>query len=135
MINYIEDKSTFSWDFSIGISFDDFFSPSKKLRQNLYESNMKLYSEELHVLKNQMDNQKDNYSALIDSCVKQIKNVEVIFENCKKNLENYNQLFISGKCSEIELEEVKLKFFDIECIYENLKDSLWLNTWKRSLYI
>ena len=135
LINYIEDKLTFSWDFSIGICFDDFFSPSKKLRQNLYENNMKLYSEELHVLKNQMDNQKDNYSALIDSCVKQIKNVEVIFENCKKNLENYNQLFISGKCSEIELEEVKLKFFDIECIYENLKDSLWLNTWKRSLYI
>ena len=135
LINYIEDKLTFSWDFSIGISFDDFFSPSKKLRHKLFENNMKLYSEELRVLKNQMDNQKYNYSALIDSCVKQIKNVEVIFENCKKNLENYNQLFISGKCSEIELEEVKLKFFDIECIYENLKDSLWLNTWKRSLYI
>ena len=71
---------------------------------------------------------------MIDSYKRQIKNAEKILQNCKQSLDNFEQLFSSGKCSKMDLDESNLKFLNIKCIYENLKDSLWFYTWKRTLY-
>ena len=45
--DFIEDKSNFSWSFSLGVSFDEFFSPSYKLRREKYEGARTLYMEHL----------------------------------------------------------------------------------------
>ena len=134
LVNYIEDKSSFDWSFSVGISFDEFFSPAKKLRNDLHKNNLALYSSELRVFKTQFNNQKNNCDFMIESYKKQINNTEKILQNRKESVDNFEQLFSSGKCSKMDLDESKLQFLNIKCIYENLKDSLWFYTWKRMLY-
>ena len=133
-VNYIEDKNSFDWSFSVGISFDEFFSPARKLRNELHKNNLALYSSELRVFKTQFNNQKNNCDFMIESYKKQINNTEKILQNCKQSVDNFEQLFSSGKCSKMDLDESKLQFLNIKCIYENLKDSLWFYTWKRMLY-
>lgn len=132
VVNYVEDKTNFNWSFSLGISFSEFLSPSRKLKQIQYEDELTLCRERLKNMKEQNQDQKYNYEQLIISYQKQIERLKDIIKNRKKFRDDYDLLHKNGKCSKLELDEVNLSVIEAECIYENLCDYLWLYRWMRT---
>ena len=131
-VNYIEEKNYFSWTFSLGITFSEFFSPSKKLKKQLYENNISVYNEKLKNIAEETENQQKNYEEIISLYEKQLEQVQKLHENRIQLEKDYETLFKKGKCSRIEMEEVRLNSLESECIYKNLSDNLWFYKWKRS---
>lgn len=130
-INYFEDKNFLNWNFSLGISFSDFFSPKNKLRNQLYKNNLSIYEEQLKILSEQNINQQENYQKLISSYELQLRRIREINENRQNYFKDYQILYQNGKCSRLDLEEVQLNVIESECIYENLSDYLWFYKWKK----
>ena len=52
-VNYIEDKNSFDWSFSLGINFSNFLSSKNRLRKEQYENNLEIYQEQLKELEKQ----------------------------------------------------------------------------------
>ena len=72
-VNYVDDKTNFNWSFSLGVSFSEFFSPSRRLKQMQYEDELILSKKCLKNVEEQNYYQKDNYEKLITLYEKQIK--------------------------------------------------------------
>ena len=130
-INYLKDKKSFNWNFSLGISFSDFFSPKNKLRKQLYKNNLCIYEEQLKILTEQTANQQENYQELINSYELQLSKIQEINRNRHDYFKDYQVLYQNGKCSRLDLEEVQLNVIESECIYKNLSDYLWFYKWKK----
>lgn len=131
-VNYIDDKTNFNWTFSLGLSFSDFLSPSRKLKQQQFEDNIILCKKQINELDEKTDNQKRSYSELINSYQKQVENLKYILDNRKKVRSDYDFLYKNGKCSKLEFDEVNLSVMETEYIYKNLCDYLWLYKWMRT---
>lgn len=131
-VNYIKDKSSFNWNFSLGISFTEFLSPSKKLRQSQYEDNILLYLNRIKNMSEELQRQIENYTKLINSYQSQIEQLKTIIDNKKKFKDDYEILYKKGNCSKLEFEEVKLSVIEAECMYKNYSDYLWLYKWMRT---
>lgn len=131
-VKYIEDKTTINWSFTLGVSFADFFSPSKKLKEEVFQNNLTIYTDQLKALKEQTENQLENYGQLIEAYSRQIEKIQTVLENRRVLARDFEKLYKSGKCSLLELEEVRLNVIEAECIYKNLNDYLWLYKWERS---
>lgn len=131
-VNFIEDKTTFNWSFSLGISFTEFFSPSKKLKEEVFQNNLTIYTDQLNALNEQTENQLENYVQLIKAYERQIEKMQNVLENRTLLAHDFEKLYRAGKCSLIELEEVRINVTEAECMLENLKDYLWLYKWERS---
>lgn len=131
-VNYVDDKTNFNWSFSLGVSFSEFFSPSRRLKQMQYEDELILSKKCLKNVEEQNYYQKDNYEKLITLYEKQIKRLESVIENRQALNDNYELLYKTGQCSKLEFDEVNLSVIEAECIYENLCDYLWLYRWLRT---
>lgn len=130
-IDYLGDKNFLTWNFSLGISFSDFFSPKNKLRKQLYKNNLCIYEEQLKILTEQTANQQENYQELINSYEFQLGTIQEINKNRQDYFKDYQVLYQNGKCSRLDLEEVQLNVIESECIYKNLSDYLWFYKWKK----
>ena len=104
----------------------------KKLKKQLYENNISVYSEKLKNIAEETENQQKNYEEIISLYEKQLEQVQKLHENRIQLEKDYETLFKNGKCSRIEMEEVRLNSLESECIYKNLSDNLWFYKWKRS---
>lgn len=131
-INYIEEKNYFNWTFSLGVTFSEFFSPSKKLEKQLYKNNLSIYGEKLKNITEETENRKKNYEEIITLYERQLQHVLKLYENRIHLEKDYDQLFKDGKCSQIEMKEIQLNTLESECIYKNLNDNLWFYKWKRN---
>lgn len=131
-VNYIEDKNCFNWTFSLGLTFSEFFSPSKKLRNQKFENNLAVCRDKIRNIEEQTGHQQLNYEEMILLYENQLRQVLKMHENRVRLEKDYAELLKSGKCSQVELEEVHLNAVESECIYKNLNDNLWLYKWKRS---
>lgn len=131
-IDFVQDKSVLNWDFSMGISFSEFFSPSKKLRKQLYKNNLKICKEKLETINTETKNQQENLQNIIVSYESQLNQALEMHKNRLQLVNDYEKLHSEGKCSKQELEEVRLNAAESECIYKNLEDNLWLYKWKRT---
>lgn len=131
-IDFVQDKSVLNWDFSMGISFSEFFSPSKKLRKQLYKNNLKICKEKLETINTETKNQQENLQNIIVSYESQLNQALEMHKNRLQLVNYYEKLHSEGKCSKQELEEVRLNAAESECIYKNLEDNLWLYKWKRT---
>lgn len=131
-VNFIEDKTSLNWSFSLGVSFSEFFSPSKKLKEEIFQNNIAIYNEQLKVLDEQSQNQFTNYQKLIETYQKQIEQIKSILQNRRVLFDDYEKLYKRGTCSLLELKEVCLNVTEAECVYDNLCDYLWLYKWQRS---
>ena len=130
-INYLKDKNSFNWSFSLGIIFSDFFSPKNKLRKQLFKNNLYIYEEQLKILTEQNINQQENYQELINTYELQLSKIREINKNRHDYFKDYQVLYQNGKCSRLDLEEVQLNVIESECIYKNLSDYLWFYKWKK----
>lgn len=130
-VNFIDDKSTLNWSFSVGFNFSDFLSPSRKLQKELFQNNLSVYEERLKELEEQSENQKNNYDGLIETYSKQVNKFAEIKKNREKLYNDYKVLYQKGKCSKLDLEEVGLNVTEAESIYDSLCDYLWLYKWMR----
>lgn len=131
IVNYVDDKNLLNWNFSLGINFSDFFSPTKKLQNQLFQSNLKICEEKLLKLNKEIENQKNNYQEIILIYEKQLQSALKIHKNRLELEEDCKKLFMAGKCSQLELQEIHLNTIESECIYKNLMDNLWFYKWKR----
>lgn len=116
----------------MGISFSEFFSPSKKLRKQLYKNNLKICKEKLETINTETKNQQENLQNIIVSYESQLNQALEMHKNRLQLVNDYEKLHSEGKCSKQELEEVRLNAAESECIYKNLEDNLWLYKWKRT---
>lgn len=130
--NYIEDKINFNWNFSLGISFSDLFSASRKLKEEVFENNLTVCSEQLRALEEKTQNELKNFEKIIESYQKQIEKMELVLEHRKILCSDYEILYKAGKCSLLDFKEVQLGVQEAQCLLENLKDNLWLYKWERS---
>ena len=126
-----DDKNLLNWNLSLGINFSDFFSPTKKLQNQLFQSNLKICEEKLLKLNKEIENQKNNYQEIILIYEKQLQSALKIHKNRLELEEDCKKLFMAGKCSQLELQEIHLNTIESECIYKNLLDNLWFYKWKR----
>lgn len=131
-VNFINDKNQFNWNFSLSLSFDDFFSPIKNVKEKLYKDNLNLYEDKLKDFELEIENQYKNYSELIKTYKNEINKITEIRTNRIKIYNDYKILYKNEKCSKIELEEVYLNVVEADCIYNNLCDSLWFYEWMRT---
>lgn len=130
-IDFIEDKTLLNWDFSLGISFSEFFSPSRKLRKQLFKNNLRIYEEKLDTVNKETANKQTEYKKIISSYESQLEKALEMHKNRIRLMNDYTELFSAGKCSKQEMEEVRLNATESECIYKNLEDNLWLYRWKK----
>ena len=131
-VNYIEDKNSFDWSFSLGINFSNLLSSKNKLRKEQYENNLEIYQEQLKELEKQNVSQRENFEEIIKSYELEENALEKIIKNKENYLKDYEIMFENGKCSKFELEEIQLSLLETKILYENLKDNLWFYKWKRA---
>ena len=131
-IDFIEDKNFLTWNFSLGVDFSDLFSSKNKLREQLYKNNLSTYKEKLNFVREQNNNQLENYQELINSYSQQLHIMYDITRNRQEVFDDYKLMYENGKCSKFDLEEIYLNLIEANCIYENLKDYLWFYEWKRT---
>ena len=131
-VNYIEDKNSFDWSFSLGINFSNLLSSKNKLRKEQYENNLEIYQEQLKELEKQNVSQRENIEEIIKSYELEEKALGEIIKNKETYLKDYETLYENGKCSKFELEEIQLSLLETKILYENLKDNLWFYKWKRA---
>lgn len=131
-IDFVGDKNFLTWNFSLGVDFSDLFSSKNKLREQLYKNNLSTYKEQLNFVREQNNNQLENYQELINSCSQQLHIIYDISRNRQEVFDDYKLMYKNGKCSKFDLEEIYLNLIEANCIYENLKDYLWFYEWKRT---
>jgi len=131
-VDYIEDKNSFDWSFSLGINFSNLLSSKNKLRKEQYENNLEIYQEQLKELEKQNVSQRENIEEIIKSYELEEKALGEIIKNKENYLKDYEIMFENGNCSKIELEEIQLSLLETKILYENLKDNLWFYKWKRA---
>ena len=98
-MNYIEDKSSFDWSFSLGINFSNFLSSKNRLRKELYENNLESYQKQLKDLENQNISQRENIEEIIKSYELEEKALGEIIKNKETYLKDYETLYENGNCS------------------------------------
>ena len=133
-VNYIEEKSGLNWSFSLGLSFSDFLSTSQKLKKSAFETNLLLYQEKLKKNKEDFENKKENLIEVISSYQKKAENLKEIKEKRKQFYDDYKLLFTSGKCSELDLQEIQLSLIETEVVYQSICDYLWFYQWLEVQY-
>ena len=130
LVNYWEDKSAFSWSFSLALTFDDFLSPSRKLRKENYLDKKDLYRQALENTEEKIKNQRNTLSMLIASCGAQLEKAEKLRENREALLKNYRELLKKGSASRMDILGMEVQAEEARSVCENLKDMLWFYRWK-----
>ena len=134
LINYIEDKSVFAWSFTLGISFSEFLSPSRSMKDIFYRKNLDLYGEKIKQIEEEMENRRKNYRKIVELYEKQQTEMQDVLKKRKKLYSDYQELFKKGKCSALDLDEVHLSVIEAECIFASLRDYLWFYKWMEVQY-
>lgn len=131
LVNYAEDKSAFSWSFSVALSFDEFFSPARKLREETYMENGRLYEQKLSEVKEKLNSQRKNCSLLIESYRLQLEKAEKLRANREAVYKSYQELLKNGNGTLMDIKGLKVQLYEAEVVCENLKDMLWFYQWKK----
>ena len=132
LVNYKDDKSAFSWSFSLALSFDDFLSSSRKLRKENYLDKKDLYRQSLENAEEKIKNQRNTLSLLINSYEAQLKKAKKLRENREALLKNYRELLKRGSGSLMDILGMEVQAMEARTVCENLKDMLWFYRWKQA---
>ena len=134
LTNYIEDKSVFAWNFSLSLSFSEFLSPTRRMKELFYRKNLDLYREKLKFLDEETENRRNNLCKIVELYEKQAVEMESVKRKREKLYSDYKTLFQQEKCSVLDVDEVHLSVTEAECVSASLRDNLWFYKWMEVQY-